>query len=133
MDKLHPPVYLKYILLNPFKWLPLRRHSPTKMKLLSYEDALVVTMIVVNYAIHRILVDYGSSANILYCPTFERLKISGKNKTSYFSPSWFHWRKGPADWRNYFASHRRNCSGVGNSNGQFPSGGPPFSVQCYSW
>ena len=35
-----------------------------------HDDALVVTLTVANHAIHRILVDNGSSADILYWPVF---------------------------------------------------------------
>ena len=40
-----------------------------------HDDALVVTLTVTNHAIHRILVDNGSSANILYWPVFQQMGI----------------------------------------------------------
>jgi hypothetical protein len=40
-----------------------------------HDDALVVTMMIGNYNIHRILVDNGSSADILFLPAFEKMKI----------------------------------------------------------
>jgi hypothetical protein len=40
-----------------------------------YYDALVVTVIVANHAIYRILVDNGSSVNILYWPAFQQMGI----------------------------------------------------------
>ena len=36
-----------------------------------HNDALVVTLMVANHAIHRILVDNGSFADILYWPVFQ--------------------------------------------------------------
>jgi hypothetical protein len=36
-----------------------------------HDDALVVTLTVANHAIHRILVDNGSPADILYWPAFQ--------------------------------------------------------------
>jgi hypothetical protein len=36
-----------------------------------HHDALVVTVIVANHAIHRILVDNGSSVDVLYWPAFQ--------------------------------------------------------------
>jgi hypothetical protein len=43
-----------------------------------HDDALVVTMMIGNYNIHRILVDNGSSADILFLPAFEKMKIEQK-------------------------------------------------------
>jgi hypothetical protein len=42
---------------------------------MSHDDALVVTMTVAIHAIHQILVDNGSSANILYWPAFKQMGI----------------------------------------------------------
>jgi uncharacterized protein (DUF4213/DUF364 family) len=36
-----------------------------------HDDALVVTVTMVNHTIHQILVDNGSSADILYWPVFK--------------------------------------------------------------
>lgn len=43
--------------------------------LLPHNDALVVTMAIANHNIHRILVDTGSSANMLYKSTFDLMRI----------------------------------------------------------
>jgi hypothetical protein len=43
-----------------------------------HDDALVVTLMIANYTIHRILVDNGSSADILFLPAFEKMKIEQK-------------------------------------------------------
>jgi hypothetical protein len=40
-----------------------------------HDDALVVTLTVANHGIHRILVDNGSSADILYWPAFQQMGI----------------------------------------------------------
>ena len=40
-----------------------------------HDDALVVTMTVANHAIHRILVDNGSSTDILYWSAFQQMGI----------------------------------------------------------
>jgi len=39
------------------------------------DDALVVSILVGDYNTHRVLVDNGSSADILYYPTFQQMKI----------------------------------------------------------
>ena len=40
-----------------------------------HDDALVVNIHVGNYNTHRVLVDNGSSANILYYPAFQQMRI----------------------------------------------------------
>jgi hypothetical protein len=40
-----------------------------------YNDALVVTLMVANHGIHRILVNNESLANILYWPIFKQINI----------------------------------------------------------
>jgi hypothetical protein len=50
---------------------------------LPHSDALVVTMVIANHKIHRVLVDNGSSADILYKSAFDLMKIS-KDKVSAF-------------------------------------------------
>ena len=40
-----------------------------------YDDALVISIRVGNYNMHRVLVDNGSSADILYYPAFQQMRI----------------------------------------------------------
>ena len=40
-----------------------------------YDDALVVSIRMGDYNTHRVLVDYGSSADILYYPAFQQMMI----------------------------------------------------------
>ena len=40
-----------------------------------HDDALVVSIRVGNYNVHRMLVDNGSSADILYYPAFQQMGI----------------------------------------------------------
>jgi hypothetical protein len=51
-----------------------------------YDDALVVTMIVANHVIHRILVNNESSANILYWPAFQQMEIERDRIKPFGSP-----------------------------------------------
>ena len=40
-----------------------------------HDDALVINLQVEDYNMHRVLVDNGSSANILYYPAFQQIRI----------------------------------------------------------
>ena len=40
-----------------------------------HDDALVVSLLIGDYNMHRFLVDNGSSADILYYPVFQQMKI----------------------------------------------------------
>ena len=51
-----------------------------------HDDALVVTLTVANHAIHRILVDNGSSADILYWPVFQHMGIDRDRIKPFGSP-----------------------------------------------
>ena len=48
-----------------------------------YCDALVIKAMMVNNNVYRILVDNGSSIDILYCQAFQRMRL----KDSDFKPS----------------------------------------------
>jgi hypothetical protein len=51
-----------------------------------HDDALVVTLTVANHAIHRILVDNGSSTDILYWPAFQQMGIEREKIKPFGSP-----------------------------------------------
>jgi hypothetical protein len=51
-----------------------------------HNDALVVTVTVANHAIHQVLVDNGSSADILYWPTFKQMGIDRDRIKLFGSP-----------------------------------------------
>lgn len=40
-----------------------------------HDDALVLTLVISNYIMHRILIDNGSLMNILYLSTFDQIGI----------------------------------------------------------
>ena len=44
-----------------------------------YDDALVVSIRIGDYNVHRVLVDNGSSANILYYPAIQQMGIDIDN------------------------------------------------------
>ena len=41
----------------------------------SHDDVIVITLLITNYTTRRVLVDNGSSANILYYPTFQQMRL----------------------------------------------------------
>ncbi|GFS42022.1 hypothetical protein Acr_00g0077760 [Actinidia rufa] len=53
---------------------------------LPHDDALVVSAVIANFNVQRILIDNGSSADILFISAFERMKI-GLDKTTNFGRS----------------------------------------------
>ena len=40
-----------------------------------YDDAIVITLLIANYTTKRMLIDNGSSADILYYPTFQQIRL----------------------------------------------------------
>ena len=54
--------------------------------LLPHDDALVISAIVANFIVQRILVDNGSSADILFISTFEKMKIGLDKLHPFLTP-----------------------------------------------
>ena len=52
----------------------------------SHDDALVVSLRVGDYNVHRMLVDNGSSADILYYPAFQQMGINRARLTPTYTP-----------------------------------------------
>ena len=48
--------------------------NPT-MVITPYYDALILTLCINNFDVHRVLVDPGSSANLLHLPAFQQIKV----------------------------------------------------------
>ena len=51
-----------------------------------YNDPLVIMLNIEGFNTKRILVDNGSSANIIYLPTFQQLKLDPKRLRPFESP-----------------------------------------------
>ena len=52
----------------------------------SHDGALVVSLRVGDYNVHRMLVDNGSSADILYYPAFQQMGINRARLTPTYTP-----------------------------------------------
>ena len=59
-----------------------------------HDDALVVSIHVEDYNMHRVLVDNGSSADILYYPAFQQMGISRERLIMTNAPSLALWGQG---------------------------------------
>ena len=40
-----------------------------------HDDAIIITLLIADYTARRVLVDNGSSANILYYPAFQQINL----------------------------------------------------------
>ena len=40
-----------------------------------HDDAIVITLLIADYTTRRVLVDNGSSADILYYPAFQQMRL----------------------------------------------------------
>ena len=40
-----------------------------------YDNAIIITLLISDYTTRRVLVENGSSANILYYPTFQQIRL----------------------------------------------------------
>ena len=40
-----------------------------------HDDVIVITLLIVDYTTRRVLIDNGSSADILYYPAFQQMKL----------------------------------------------------------
>ena len=40
-----------------------------------HDDAIVITLLIANYTTRKVLIDNGSSADILYYPAFQQMRL----------------------------------------------------------
>ena len=52
-----------------------------------HDDAIVITLLIVDYTTRRVLVDNGSFANTLYCPAFQQMRL-GKDQLRPINSPW---------------------------------------------
>ena len=51
-----------------------------------HDDAIVITLLIADYSTRRVLVDNGSSADILYYPAFQQMNLGRKQLRLVYSP-----------------------------------------------
>ena len=51
-----------------------------------HDDAIVITLLIADYTTRRVLVDNGSSADILYYPAFQQMKLRRDQLRPVYSP-----------------------------------------------
>ena len=51
-----------------------------------HDDAIVITLLIANYTTRRVLVDNGSSADILYYPAFQQMRLGRDQSRLVNSP-----------------------------------------------
>ena len=51
-----------------------------------HDDAIVITLLIADYTTRRVLVDNGSSADILYYPTFQQMNLGQDQLHPVYSP-----------------------------------------------
>ena len=67
---------------------------------------LIVSLRVGDYNMHRVLVDNGSSADILYYPVFQQMRIDKEQPGPDKCPSrWFQRDKSVLPWRRHVVSN----------------------------
>ena len=51
-----------------------------------HDDVIIITLLIANYMTRRVLVDNGSSANILYYPAFQQMRLGRDQLRLVYSP-----------------------------------------------
>lgn len=88
-----------------------------------YDDPLVVTLVISNYLMYRILIDNGSSADILYLPTFEQNGNQvGQTQARPDTVGGIHRRPVAPVGNNQLAYHNRQRRTSSDQSCKFPGG-----------
>ncbi|GFS38889.1 hypothetical protein Acr_00g0059990 [Actinidia rufa] len=99
---------------------------------LPHDDALVVSAVIANFNVQRILIDNGSSADILFISAFARIKIGLDKLHPFHTPPDRIWRKYDAplgmDQPTYNPGRRASPD---HRMAGFYCGGLPLALQCH--
>uniref|UniRef100_A0A2N9GRH3 Integrase catalytic domain-containing protein n=1 Tax=Fagus sylvatica TaxID=28930 RepID=A0A2N9GRH3_FAGSY len=96
-----------------------------------HDDALVVTMEIAGYSTRRVLIDNGSSADIVYLTAFQQMKIDKDQLQPIETPLvGFARHQYLPTWSDFPSDHCRYLSETSYQEGRFFSSRLPFCLQC---
>ena len=94
-----------------------------------HDDPLVILVVVANKTIHRVLIDKGSSANIIFASPFDKMGIGkGETRTRQHSLARFLWRKSVTHGLDTISAHLGRPSMPGNNDNKIPRCGRPIRL-----
>lgn len=98
-----------------------------------HDNALVVTLLITNYRTRLILVDNGSSANILFWEAFTKMGINPNRQWPSPTPlKGFFWRSSPTRKRHYATGHNGPRRQQGHDNDRILDCKSPLFIQHHT-
>ena len=99
-----------------------------------HNDPLVIMLNIEGFNTKRILVDNGSSVDIIYLPAFQQLKLDPKRLRPFKSPPHqFQRRQGISQGHSDVDNNSRDTPEAVDLLARFSSGRLPFILQCNYW
>ena len=99
-----------------------------------HNDPLVIMLNIEGFNTKRILVGNGSSANIIYLPAFQQLKLDPKKLRPFESPlRQFQWRQGISQGHNDVDNNSGDTPEAVDPLTRLSSGRLPLILQCNYW
>ena len=83
-----------------------------------HDYVIVITLLIADYSTRRVLVDNGSSADILYYPAFQQRTRA--TSSSAFTLSWFWWNESATCWYYLLTYGSGGISATGNKKCELP-------------
>ena len=95
-----------------------------------HDDPLVIKAVVANKMIHRVLVDNGSLANIIFASAFDKMGIiREKARAIQRLPTWVLWRKSAAPGVDTASVHFGRSPMPGYNNSKISHNRCPIGLQ----
>ena len=97
-------------------------------------EMAINTLLIADYTTRRVLVDNGSSTNILYYPAFQQMKLGwDPTSSSKLALSRFRWNEGAACGHCHITCGGGGISTTGSQGREFLGGRLFILLQCYNW